>query len=833
MRHYLSSTLLLLAVGLTANFPAVPLNAGDAPPPATAEPTQPAQSAQPAWTMPEAERQALHAVVEQAIAAGLPDAKGGTFLHGNVSYQVQIKAGGSVHTQDHQSEGLHLRLADGRLLLNLRWPVPTTGEGAVDISKLEAITPDKLFELGAKHPNLQYWKTEDMEAQLARYFAPSEIPKLRAVFAIRELLVLAQGEGNDSAIPALMLLRMQVPKAELVAVGASLNVLWNEIGQDFFAGKPVRLNLAPIDQNAIWRERANQMEKQRGLVLPPADIALRQGAIGWCFSSLYGGEQERWQRPGTTQNLTPAQAGQAISKLTAAGDPGAAAFAALVAAFEERAAISADITLDADLATVLRWWDEGGQQQNSHQEGQNVADLIKQIEHLPAEHRSALIAQVAVMRLDEAPIGDLMALAGDQRVSRWVDQHRVRTVGDNALRALTLRLGCDPRALIGRDVTKLWDAEERAATVQALQTWWQANQKKPLAELLAAALGKMALPDIARLVGKANEAERTRLLTDLAKLWQATPPKDPDPVSLGYLLAAARIGKQLDAVVGAWPVTGRQRTLLAAWHQERGDGSHVDVLLTETLKTPAKAAPKNSGDAEAENDAAEDVAVDGFGNAFSGVSLRNSLRIVAHTPTVERLNRLLVAVGTPAAGEDGAHHFGAVTALSWGMQDELSAWWGEDRMRHGGKADPVRRARAAIPLVLFGLMVKDQRPAPDHLIAQYAQWGRFNDDGEEKKEERKPATDLRLADLAGVVFSGASWNLALDDLIGREANEQIRALRVDLTAPKAERDAVLGKIRVLIATALPLALKAANLPTAIPGVTDVAPAAGGEDAPVF
>ena len=83
------------------------------------------------------------------------------------------------------------------------------------------------------------------------------------------------------------------------------------------------------------------------------------------------------------------------------------------------------------------------------------------------------------------------------------------------------------------------------------------------------------------------------------------------------------------------------------------------------------------------------------------------------------------------------------------------------------------------------------------------------------------------------MFANSSGNFSLDDLIGRDANEQIRALRVDLTAPKAERDAVLGKIRTMIATALPLALKAANLPTAIPGVTDVAPAAGGDDAPVF
>ena len=544
MRHHPSSTLLLLALGLIASFPVVSVHAGDAATPAATP--APASPAEPAWTMPEAERQALHAVVEQAIAAGLPDAKGATFLHGKVAHQVQVNMGGRVHAQKQQAEGLHLRLADGRVLLNLRWPVPTTGEGAIDISGLETVTQDQLVELGAKHPNLRYWKAQDMEAQLARYFAPSEIPKLRAVFAIRELLVLAQGSGNDSAVPALMLLRLQVPNAELVALSVSLNVLWNEIGQEFFSGKAVRLNLTPIDQNTHWRERAKKMKSIRGLVLPPTATALRQGAIGWFLNALYVGEQERWQRPGTASVLTPAQAGQAIRALVDANDPGSVAFTALINAFEERAAIPTDITLESDLTTVLRWWDDAGQMNHQQEERQSVADLTKQIERMPAEHRSALITQVVVRRLGEAAIGDLVALASDQRVSRWVDQYRVRTVGDNALRALTLRLGCDPRALLGRDIMKPWDAQERAATGQALQAWWQANQDKPLAELIAAALGKMTLPDIARLVGKANETERTRLLTDLAALWQATPPKNPDPVALGHLLALARTGKHLD-----------------------------------------------------------------------------------------------------------------------------------------------------------------------------------------------------------------------------------------------------------------------------------------------
>ena len=120
--------------------------------------------AAPVWTIPEAEKKALMAVVERAIAAGLPDAKGGTFMYGKITHKITRKLGSSSHTQDQSYDGLHLRLADGRLLMNLRWVMPTSGEGAVDISKLETVAPDKLVELGAKSANMKQWNIEQAEA---------------------------------------------------------------------------------------------------------------------------------------------------------------------------------------------------------------------------------------------------------------------------------------------------------------------------------------------------------------------------------------------------------------------------------------------------------------------------------------------------------------------------------------------------------------------------------------------------------------------------------------------------------------------------------------------
>jgi hypothetical protein len=56
---------------------------------------------------------------------------------------------------------------------------------------------------------------------------------------------------------------------------------------------------------------------------------------------------------------------------------------------------------------------------------------------------------------------------------------------------------------------------------------------------------------------------------------------------------------------------------------------------------------------------------------------------------------------------------------------------------------------------------------------------------------------------------------------------------MDLSAVKIERDKYITIQRTTIAAALPLALKAANLPTVIPGVTDFDPAAPGHDEPNF
>jgi hypothetical protein len=283
--------------------------------------------------------------------------------------------------------------------------------------------------------------------------------------------------------------------------------------------------------------------------------------------------------------------------------------------------------------------------------------------------------------------------------------------------------------------------------------------------------------------------------------------------------------------------------VLAAWHQEHGKPTHVDALLVDSLKPPAvvtKPPPTSAKEKPAQSD---DESVDSEGMAdadFSGGSseLRNALRLVTRYPTTDRLNRVMAVITAPAKDDDGERLLNGVSSMSWGMQDELTAWWGEDRQngkiyfsKDKKNPDMEKCARAAVPLVLLGLLLNDQRPAPTKVVQQYSHQGMRTTNGIEQKQ-LPPATDLRIADIAAMMFRQMYYSLPLDDLLGKPQQHQ-RDGEMDLSAVKVERDKCITTERATIAAALPLALKAANLPIVIPGVTDFDPAAAGHDEPNF
>ena len=590
----------------------------------------------------------------------------------------------------------------------------------------------------------------------------------------------------------------------------------------------------------------------KNLTLPSAALTLRRQALFHFVGQLHADENQGWHQSPAQTGMTAQQSATAALSMIDESDVGAVALRSHIARFQQRAAIATDIAADADLATTLMWWDNDDEQthmllnDDADEDQQSEEALQKMMANMPADQRQQVIAPMMIKRLRAVPISELVALAGDQRTSRWVDGEYPRTVGDNALRALTERFFCDPRVLIDRDPLAPWTDEERIATVKALQAWWSANQKKPLSELLAGAIGKMSVSDLARSVTKAGDKDRADLLTNIAKLWTATAPKDPEPVALAQILFAAKASKALDAVVAPWLVSGRQRTVLAAWHQEHGKPTHVDALIVDGLKPPSVVIKPRAGGTEKttaqSDDDDESVDFEGVYDAvYSGDSpeLRNALRLVTRYPTADRLNRVMAVITAPAKDDDGERLLKNINSMSWAMQyDALSAWWGEDRQNgrshfSKGKKNPdmEKCARAAVPLVLLGLLLNDQRPAPKKVIQQYSPQGMRTTNGIEPKQ-LPPATDLRIADIAAMMFRQMSHGLPLNDLLGKRQQHQ-RDGEMDLSAVKIERDKYITTERTTIAAALPLALKAANLPTVIPGVTDFDPAAAGHDEPNF
>jgi hypothetical protein len=323
--------------------------------------------------------------------------------------------------------------------VGLRWLAPTVGEGAVDISTLEMVAPDMLVELGAKNPRIKEWDIEQIEGHYKKIMAAGEMQKVRAIVKAKELMILSQGYG-DFFLSAMVMLRLQVPNAEYLALQGSLVLSWDEYAGAVFAGKASVLHLTLDDPLSRWREQAKYVRQMKNLTLPSAALTLRRQALFHFVGQLHADENQGWHQSPAQTGMTAQQSATAALSMIDESDVGAVALRSHIARFQQRAAIASDIAADADLATTLTWWGNDDQQthmllnDDADEDQQSEEALQKMLANMPADQRQQVIAPMMIKRLRAVPIGELVALAGDQRTSRWVDGKFVRTVGDNALR---------------------------------------------------------------------------------------------------------------------------------------------------------------------------------------------------------------------------------------------------------------------------------------------------------------------------------------------------------------------------------------------------------------
>lgn len=792
------------------------------------------EPATPIWTMPDAQRQAIVAVVERAIAAGLPDAKGGKLFQGKikVTRAEEPPKDGNDGKKNRQSngqtyDGLHLKLADGTWVVSLQWPLAGAKDVTIEEQDLKEVAVDQIRERADAAAKAQGWDARTNRGEQLKMFAVEQQPMLNAAMDLSNIQLLMRG-GGDMAVPAAHLIRLGMPRGELLALNSSGNLMWNDDVREFMEGLAAPLRLLPSGMEAEWHKRQERFEKAEGLRLPDLAQSLRR-TLTMAFIQQLSLDQ------GQLFPAMPADkaAAAALAMLDPA-DPATAVVKAEIEKLQERAKLPGKVPDGADLATRLALTSgpndgvtpaQGGQFDDAMLE-QYAQMSDEQVKDMPEEIRTAITEYRKRSKFTEADLGALVALVGDRRPSRWLDRGHPRTVGDNALRAMATVLSCDPRALIKRDASVRWTAAERDATAQALAVWWKDNQGKPLAVIIASVIENVPPFDLANLLKRSDETQRKQLLDLIAKTWAAKAPAEAEPQSLAQILFTAKGHAGLDAVVTAWPVSGKQELLLAAWHLMHDDGKPFDALLAKELE------PKADTDA---------VSPDGTKKVpnpqayLRGMRPSRLLAMAYRHPSAERLTRLLTLFGGPLAASGAQPWFNGLTQALWSGGDEVSILWGNNngmmRSSANGKKDKkeedVANANVAIPLALFGVLLKNQHPASKEMTTQYA--NRTNNNrinaGDKPKVAKPIASDLRICDVAAAMFGQTGWNLRIDQLAGDNTRQRLMKSSIDLTDEVEVRDKVIGDLRRIIADALPMALKSAGLPEALPGVTDV-PATG-------
>lgn len=836
---------------LIASACLIPIAAGDAP---VAPPAQGPAAAAPTpapFRMPEAQRAALMALYDRAVAAGLPDAKGAVLVLGKVELTVpeaesnrqrmsmgmqrRMYRGTSTQTADGKTtttyEGLHLRLADGRWLLGL------TGLLAVDDTHrlvqdptARELAPAALAAAVAEKPSgrLRMQRGDD---QFTALVTETDRPAVTAMLETARQLQDVLSFGIVGTTPALHLMRAGVPEADAVLVLGSIasqmpfgrmQQPWLESGTAPISfsedgGWAMRRRMGGIDWETWQKDHAGK------LAIGDATGEAANWLAAWFHGLLLNPDDLAAAR------LAPAAAaGGALALTPSDRQPGLKRILDLLIA---RAGVPAKAPDGADLAVRLQSWEPIGQD-----EGDGPQIDAEMLSKLPPEVQRDLRERMErrkAWRPSEGDIATLLALAGDPRPTRWLDGGTPRTLGDNAIRAIATVVGFDPRMLVGRDTGAPWTDAERSATAAALSGWWTSLGGKPLAEGLAASIASLPAPAMAQVLAARPEDARAPMLDAIAAAWAVHAPDPAEATATASILALAGDHAGIAGVVRGWKPDGNLRPLLACWRDRHGDPAWLDAMLDEVLAGPAQA--------------------DGQTTAF------NVFSQVLRTPSAERLKRLVAAC---ASAPDDPRLWILLSAIggNGGMSDD--AWsavmaldgdgrWGGRRMMRQSKPETDRST--TMPGALACILLADQRPVADNLLkiqAHGGDWASLTVAGQDfhfqridqqtmiarmrarqgqgankaadKPEPERPApTGLRVRDLAAIALMQSVWRF------NQEAAGDLRDQRADPWAPPEKRDALAARMGEIFAESARPALAEAKLPDVVPAA---APPAGGDKA---
>ena len=840
-----------LATLVTSLFVLASLPAAEVAPP-TPQPTPPVESSQPAasatsaattpaWTIPTDDAVKIAEAIEIAIAHGMPDTKGGAIFDGTLLITGEAGDGheesanpfeANVEGEDpppvritsipppgtatevvtekpvpkpRSYSGLHIRMADGSWLVGMKRVVKPGKDIVFDQSKLKEVKPENMrTAFTARH------QPSPEEIARVEEQTPVELRSSIGVILRWQGLLERLGWGGDMAGSIAALVRVGVPDAhELTVVFGFMRAQMGMMaGDETGSGtKPLLLTEADqteqeVRQNKRWERMASKRVAAQPpkMVIDPIVVATRRALSDWFRAKLSQ----------VDVGIPPERAAQAIGALLEGqADPG---LTELIRLFKERAALPDHVAATADLATKLTVWEP-----DEREDGQGMSK--EDLAQLPAEMRAQFQAQIdAAERAKKAPqitesdIPGLIDLLGDARACRWLDEERQRwspmssgptprTIGDNALRAVTTLLAIDLRRLIGRDVYAPWTSVERVATAAAAQAWWKAGNGKSISELLVAAVPGMNCGTLAAVIEARPATERPTMIAAVAAQWKLKAPSRDAAQGFGRLLALIGEEAAITPLVKLFPVTETMRMPLAIWGARHQDAAALDQLFEETLTAPND-----------EHRQSEQV-----------------LAIVSAFPTPARLARLMTVNGdwsNPASrGLMGA----TLSSGSWNMTDADCSKLLEGVTHENG-------GQTALHHAVVMAMLGDRRAIPDgHVKVQgdmvviddrhWISVMRSRGTGKKKEDPLVLPADLRTCDLAAYHMVGHHWEYRED----REVHE-VTEEGFPIAGPIADRDVAIALLRTKLNAILLKEFTAAKLPTTlIPG----AGAPAGDDKALF
>jgi hypothetical protein len=772
------------------------------------------------WQMSQAERTAINKLSDEMVRHGFPSLAGGELWVGQMECEITYRSGNSSSSSSFDKDGLHVKLPDGSWLIDLRYHLKPSENLSLDATKLTAIAVPDLAGYAQKQQQ-SAWDKDDYYAWVEQELAPEDHARAKRGFAAGALIDLLRKNSSDLTVPILVLAQLGSDAVESLACYCAVQALNNQVGLDYFAGKAIPIQFAPMtnDRHHFHFDRSWSVEEKteaKKQSLPATDTVLRQGLAGYYLARLAGPKQYQDQLHAAQTFPSPEDCGKIIAQIL---QPLPATWNVIKSHVERMCQQAAIPALTADEPglerTMMVWSDNEIPEVKPDENLRTVRVSLRKADHHEHDYH---YKKLIYLQLNEAKPAQIIGLIGDERPSRWVEQYRVRSVGDNAIRYFSNYIGCDPRLLIGRDQQALWTPEERAATVKALQTWWTNNKDKPLVEQIAPVIDKIEREQLVNLLERSAPAQRGKLLDAMITQFEKKP-ETWSPQLFAQLLRSEHKHARLSAYVDKQRDQLHLRFVIAAWKQDHGDGAMIDTLLSEMGQIKKGRVKSNAH-----------VYIPEINEEFYWSAM---IKLFAHYTTPQRVQAFMTGVtALPAAQRSLVME--ALRSMYWSGYDGLNNYWGEERFTidERPEGDVIRAKRTAGLLIIYALEMQNNNPATQKQLQQYENHTVY-ENGKPKKKEPL-AKDLRMADVAAHEFLDDAHRFGLEAALGKRANRDIRDLKIDFSGEQKNRDIVIQRVRAIIAKALPKFLSAAQLPTTIPTLTDLEPAAKTTtDEPVF